>query len=100
ENLVTFLFMAPFSQELEPPQNPGRFKGVRHHPARTSARHSRCTPELRAVTQRQAADHYCLETKSGRQLANILLEYSQRALAYFSRALEGTTKNKSSIHIQ
>ncbi|WP_233472224.1 hypothetical protein, partial [Paraburkholderia sabiae] len=25
ENFVTFLFMAPFSQELEPPQNPGRF---------------------------------------------------------------------------
>jgi hypothetical protein len=25
ENLVTSLFMAPFSQELEPPQNSGRF---------------------------------------------------------------------------
>ncbi|TCF96975.1 hypothetical protein BZM26_34250 [Paraburkholderia strydomiana] len=23
--MVTFLFMAPFSQELEPPQSPGRF---------------------------------------------------------------------------
>ncbi|MCW3701432.1 integrase core domain-containing protein, partial [Burkholderia cenocepacia] len=29
ENLVTFLFMAPFSQELEPPQNPGRFNYTR-----------------------------------------------------------------------
>ncbi|MFP3507490.1 hypothetical protein, partial [Burkholderia sp. SIMBA_062] len=25
ENLLGFLFMAPFSQELEPPQNPVRF---------------------------------------------------------------------------
>ncbi|MFJ3319038.1 EAL domain-containing protein, partial [Herbaspirillum huttiense] len=28
ENLLDFLFMALFSQELEPPQNPGRFTGA------------------------------------------------------------------------
>ncbi len=27
ENLFV-LFMAPFSQKLEPPQNPGRFRGI------------------------------------------------------------------------
>ncbi|MGL5183339.1 hypothetical protein, partial [Herbaspirillum huttiense] len=30
ENLLDFLFMALFSQELEPPQNPGRFKNLFH----------------------------------------------------------------------
>jgi hypothetical protein len=28
ENLTDFFFMAPFSQMMEPPQNPGRFSCV------------------------------------------------------------------------
>ncbi|PRE45186.1 hypothetical protein C6P99_19980 [Burkholderia multivorans] len=29
--MLDFLFMAPFSQELEPPQNPGRFNVQADH---------------------------------------------------------------------
>jgi len=46
--------MAPFSQELEPPQNPGRFKELRHGPL------SRNTLAYTAITRAKTAlNAYC-----------------------------------------
>ncbi|WP_310678374.1 hypothetical protein, partial [Burkholderia multivorans] len=56
ENLL-FLLMAPFSQKLEPPQNPGRFRGMIH---RTVAfgKHLRkaLLPQMYELAARFAAD--------------------------------------------
>jgi hypothetical protein len=52
ENLFDLLFMAPSSQSLEPPQNPGRFKEIyQKHP---SLRPS--SMELEAQRLREQAD--------------------------------------------